>query len=54
MEEAMLALGKASLKELSPDDLAALDPYTAEVTGVKLAFTPKSRNKKVKPLHTIK
>lgn len=53
MEEAMLALGKASLKELSPDDLAALDPYTAEVTGVKLAFTPKSRNKKVKPLHTI-
>lgn len=53
MEEAMLALGKASLKELSPDDLAALDPYTAEVTGIKLAFTPKSRNKKVKPLHTI-
>jgi glutamate synthase domain-containing protein 2 len=54
MEEAMLALGKASLKELSPDDLAALDPYTAEVTGVKLAFTPKSSNKKPKTLHPLK
>lgn len=35
MEEAMRALGKSSLKELSPDDLTALDPATAEVAGVK-------------------
>lgn len=54
MEEAMLALGKASLKELSSDDLAALDPYTAKVTGINLAYRPKSKNRKVKPLHTLK
>lgn len=35
MEEAMRALGKASLKDLSPDDLVALDAFTAEVSGVK-------------------
>lgn len=35
MEEGMRALGKSSLKELSPDDLVALDHDTAEVTGVK-------------------
>jgi len=35
MEEAMRALGKASLSELSPDDLVALDFYTAEIAGVK-------------------
>ena len=38
MEEAMRALGKSSLKELTPTDLAALDSTTATVTGVKLAF----------------
>ncbi|MDD4600804.1 hypothetical protein SDC9_03869 [bioreactor metagenome] len=38
MEEAMRALGKSSLKELSPDDLVALDSITAEITGVKKAF----------------
>jgi len=38
MQEAMRALGKASLKELGPGDLVALDAYTAEVTGVKPAF----------------
>lgn len=38
MEEAMRALGKTSLKELNPDDLVALDSYTAEVTGVKRIY----------------
>ncbi|HVJ50423.1 FMN-binding glutamate synthase family protein [Desulfitobacterium sp.] len=38
MEEGMRALGKKSLKELSPDDLVALDTYTAEVTGVKRIY----------------
>lgn len=38
MEEAMRALGKASLKELNPHDLVALDSFTAEVTGVKRVF----------------
>ncbi|AHF08639.1 hypothetical protein DESME_10940 [Desulfitobacterium metallireducens DSM 15288] len=38
MEEGMRSLGKASLKELSPDDLVALDTYTAEVTGVKRIY----------------
>ena len=37
MEEGMRALRKSSLKELSPDDLVALDPSTAQITGVKLA-----------------
>jgi glutamate synthase domain-containing protein 2 len=35
MEEAMLTLGKKSLKELSPDDLVALDSLSAEITGVR-------------------
>lgn len=38
MEEAMRALGKASLRELSPDDLVALDTYTSEITGVKRIY----------------
>jgi methylamine---glutamate N-methyltransferase subunit C len=38
MEEALRALGKSSLKELSPDDLVALDALTAEVTGVKQVY----------------
>lgn len=37
MEEAMRALGKHSLAELSPEDLVALDAITATVTGVKQA-----------------
>ncbi len=36
MEETMQALGKASLKELSQDDLVALDATTAKLTGVKM------------------
>lgn len=36
MEEVMQALGKSSLKELGPDDLVALDAFTAKLTGVKL------------------
>ncbi|KLU58635.1 glutamate synthase [NADPH] large chain [Peptococcaceae bacterium CEB3] len=36
MEEALRALGKTSLNELSPNDLVALDALTAEITGVKL------------------
>lgn len=42
MEEAMRSLGKSSLKELSADDLVALDSLTAEVTGVKQAFERQS------------
>ncbi|WP_407313000.1 FMN-binding glutamate synthase family protein [Desulfosporosinus sp. SB140] len=38
MEEGMRALGKASLKELSADDLVALDSLSAEVTGVKRIY----------------
>jgi len=38
MEEALRALGKSSLKELTPDDLVALDRDTAEVTGVRRVF----------------
>lgn len=38
MQEGMRALGKASLKELSPEDLVALDAFTAEVTGVRQVF----------------
>jgi len=43
MEDTMRALGKSSLKELSPEDLVALDSVTAEVTGVKQVF---GQNKK--------
>ncbi|WP_371375009.1 FMN-binding glutamate synthase family protein [Sporomusa aerivorans] len=35
MEETLRALGKSSLKELSQQDLVALDSVTAEMTGVK-------------------
>lgn len=42
MEEAMRALGKASLKELSPDDLVALDSLTAKITGVKSIYDQSS------------
>lgn len=40
MEEAMRALGRSSLKELTADDLTALDPVTAELTGVRKALSP--------------
>lgn len=43
MEEAMRALGKASLKELSPDDLVALDSLSAEITGVKSVYDVSTR-----------
>ena len=52
MEEAMRALGKSSLKELTPNDLAALDSSTAAVTGVKLAFNSSlSANDVATPCH---
>lgn len=35
MKEALRAMGKASLRELNPEDLVALDEWTAEITGVK-------------------
>ncbi|MGI6093053.1 MAG: FMN-binding glutamate synthase family protein [Veillonellaceae bacterium] len=45
MEEAMRALGKSSLNELGPDDLVALDPLTADITGVKLVSDPLNNQK---------
>ncbi len=39
MEEGVRALGKTSLSELGPNDLVALDEWTAKVTGVKRAYT---------------
>jgi glutamate synthase domain-containing protein 2 len=39
MEETMQALGKSSFKELSSDDLVALDSFTAKLTGVKPQLT---------------
>ncbi|AFQ46034.1 FMN-binding glutamate synthase family protein [Desulfosporosinus meridiei] len=39
MEEGVRALGKTSLSELGPNDLVALDEWTAKVTGVKLAYS---------------
>lgn len=38
MEEGMRALGRAALKDLSPDDLVALDSYTSEVAHVKRIY----------------
>lgn len=35
MEEGIRALGKRSINELGPNDLVALDDWTAELTGVK-------------------
>ncbi|HHW14332.1 MAG TPA: FMN-binding glutamate synthase family protein [Firmicutes bacterium] len=40
MEEGIRALGKTSHRELSPDDLMALDPLTAEICGVAPAYQP--------------
>ncbi|KLU64280.1 glutamate synthase [NADPH] large chain precursor [Desulfosporosinus acididurans] len=39
MEEGVRALGKTALAELGPNDLVALDEWTAKVTGVKPAYT---------------
>lgn len=38
MEEGVRALGKTALAELGPNDLVALDEWTAEVTGVRRAY----------------
>ncbi len=38
MEEGVRALGKTALSELGPNDLVALDDWTAKVTGVKRAY----------------
>lgn len=38
MEEGVRALGKTSLSELGPNDLVAMDEWTAKVTGVKRAY----------------
>lgn len=38
MEEAMRGLGKTSLKELNPQDLAAMDSATAEIAGVRRIY----------------
>jgi len=39
MEEGVRALGKTALSELGPNDLVALDEWTAQVTGVKRAYS---------------
>lgn len=38
MEEGVRALGKTALSEVGPNDLVALDEWTAHVTGVKRAY----------------
>lgn len=40
MAEGIRALGKTSVAELGPEDLMALDPVTAEATGIALAYRP--------------
>lgn len=37
MQEGIRALGKSSISEVGPNDLVALDAWTAEVTGIKQA-----------------
>jgi len=44
MQDAMRALGKSSLKELGPDDLVALDSFTAVITGVKEVSSHSNQN----------
>lgn len=39
MGEGVRSLGKTALSELGPNDLVALDDWTARVTGVKRAYT---------------
>jgi len=50
MEEAMRALGKASLKELSADDLVALDSLSAEITGVRSVLQEPMANQRVQKI----
>lgn len=38
MEEGIRALGKTALTEIGPNDLVALDEWTAKVTGVRRAY----------------
>jgi len=38
MEEGVRALGKTALSDLGPNDLVAMDEWTANVTGVKRAY----------------
>lgn len=38
MEQVAIALGKTALSQLSPSDLVALDPQTAAIAGVDLAY----------------
>ncbi|HHY36173.1 MAG TPA: FMN-binding glutamate synthase family protein [Firmicutes bacterium] len=40
MEEAIRALGKTSLAQVNREDLFALDPETARITGVPLGYHP--------------
>lgn len=49
MEEAMRALGRASLKELSSDDIVALDSLSAEITGVRSIVNQPAFNENVQP-----
>jgi len=41
MQMSLRAMGKASIGELSKADLVAVDPFVAEITGVKLAHIPR-------------
>lgn len=43
MEEGVRALGKTALSEVGPNDLVALDEWTARVTGVKCASTSSNK-----------
>lgn len=38
MQQVIRALGKTSIKDLNPDDLVALDSFSAELTGVERAY----------------
>ncbi len=41
MKMSLSAMGKTSIHELSKDDLVAIDPAIAEITGVRLAHIPR-------------
>jgi glutamate synthase domain-containing protein 2 len=41
MKIALSAMGKTSIRQLAKEDLIAIDPLIAEVTGVRLAHIPK-------------
>ncbi|MFD2371553.1 FMN-binding glutamate synthase family protein [Brevibacillus sp. GCM10020057] len=43
LEIAILALGKRSLREVTAEDLVALDEWTSSVTHVPLAYQPKGK-----------